>query len=47
MNVRLSEAERTQLRQWQTQRRDHEGYVKVTALLMLDAGRRWPQWPRI
>ncbi|MGI4867122.1 MAG: IS630 family transposase [Janthinobacterium lividum] len=39
MNVRLTELERTQLRQWQKQRRDNEGYVKVTVLLMLDAGR--------
>ena len=39
MNVRLTEAERTQLRQWQKQRRDNDGYVKVTVLLMLDAGR--------
>lgn len=39
MNVRLTDAERTQLRQWQKQRRDNDGYVKVTVLLMLDAGR--------
>ena len=39
MNVCLTDAERTQLRQWQEQRRDNDGYVKVTVLLMLDAGR--------
>ena len=39
MNVCLTDAERTQLRQWQKQRRDEDGYVKVTVLLMLDAGR--------
>ena len=39
MNVGLTEAERKQLRQWQKQRRDNDGYVKVTVLLMLDAGR--------
>jgi transposase len=39
MNVRLTDLERTQLRQWQKQRRDNDGYVKVTVLLMLDAGR--------
>jgi transposase len=40
MNVSLTPAERTQLRQWQKQRRDNEGYVKVTVVLLLDAG--WP-----
>ncbi|RZK98432.1 MAG: helix-turn-helix domain-containing protein [Hymenobacter sp.] len=39
MNVRLTDSERKQLRQWQKQRRDNEGYVKVTVLLMLDVGR--------
>ena len=39
MNVSLTEAERQQLRQLQKQRRDDEGYVKVTVVLMLDAGR--------
>lgn len=39
MNVSLPPAERTQLRQWQKQRRDNDGYVKVTVVLMLDAGR--------
>ena len=39
MNVRLTDTERTQLRQWQKQRRDNDGYVKVTVLLLLDAGR--------
>ena len=39
MNVSLTEAEREQLRQLQKQRRDDEGYVKVTVMLMLDAGR--------
>ncbi|RYE19623.1 MAG: transposase, partial [Sphingobacteriaceae bacterium] len=40
MNVSLTPAERTQLRQWQKQRRANDGYVKVTVVLMLDAG--WP-----
>ena len=39
MNVNLTDSERSQLRQWQKQRHDNEGYVKVTVLLMLDAGR--------
>ena len=39
MNIVLTESERAQLRQLQKQRRDDEGYVKVTVLLMLDAGR--------
>jgi transposase len=39
MNVGLTDAERQQLRQWQKQRRDDEGYVKVTVVLMLNAGR--------
>ena len=39
MNVCLTGAERTQLRQWQKQRRDNDGYVTVTVLLRLDAGR--------
>lgn len=37
--MQLTNSERQQLRQWQKQRRDNEGYVKVTVLLMLDAGR--------
>lgn len=40
MNVSLPTAERAQLRQWQKQRRDTDGYVKVTVVLLLDAG--WP-----
>ena len=40
MKVSLTAAERAQLRQWQKQRRDNDGYVKVTVVLMLDAG--WP-----
>ncbi|AWM34470.1 IS630 family transposase [Hymenobacter nivis] len=40
MKVSLSAPERAQLRQWQKQRRDNEGNVKVTVVLMLDAG--WP-----
>jgi transposase len=41
MTVSLTNTERQQLRQLQRQRqrRDDEGYVKVTVLLMLDAGR--------
>jgi len=39
MNVRLTDSERAELRRWQKQRRDNDGYVKVTVLLMLDAGR--------
>ena len=41
MTVRLTAAERKQLRQWQWQkpRRTTEGYGKVTVLLRLDAGR--------
>jgi transposase len=39
MNVRLTAAEYQQLRQLQKQRRDEAGYVKVTVVLMLDAGR--------
>src|SRR4028119_2230027 len=38
MNVALTDAEREHLRQLQTQRRDDAGYVKVTVVLMLDAG---------
>ncbi len=40
MNVSLTAAERQELRQLQKQRRDDDGYVKVTVVLMLDAG--WP-----
>ncbi|AWM31455.1 IS630 family transposase [Hymenobacter nivis] len=39
MNVELTVSERQHLRQLQKQRRDDEGYVKVTVVLMLDAGR--------
>jgi len=39
MNVQLTDSERTQLQQWQKQRRDNDGYVKVTVLLLLDKGR--------
>ena len=38
MQVVLTDSERQQLRQLQKQRRDDEGYVKVTVLLMLDHG---------
>ena len=38
MHAPLTEPERQQLRQLQKQRRDEAGYVKVTMLLMLDAG---------
>ena len=38
MNVSLTVVERAQLRQWQKQRRDDDGYVKVTVVLMPDAG---------
>ncbi|RZJ94029.1 MAG: transposase [Hymenobacter sp.] len=39
MDVSLTAAERAQLRQWQKQRRDNDGYVKVTVVLLLDKGR--------
>lgn len=39
MNVVLTDSERQQLRQLQKQRRDDEGYVKVTVVLLLDKGR--------
>jgi transposase len=39
MNVGLTDSERKQLRQWQKQRRDNDGYVKVTVVLLLDKGR--------
>ncbi|AWM32485.1 winged helix-turn-helix domain-containing protein [Hymenobacter nivis] len=39
MNVELPVSERQHLRQLQKQRRDDDGYVKVTVVLMLDAGR--------
>ena len=38
MNVALTDSERQHLRQLQKQRRDEDGYVKVTGVLMLDAG---------
>ena len=38
MKVDLTDADRQHLRQLQKQRRDDEGYVKVTVVLMLDAG---------
>jgi transposase len=38
MNVALTDSERQHLRQLQKQRRDEDGYVKVTVVLMLDAG---------
>lgn len=38
MKLELTEAEREHLRQWQKQRRDDEGYGKVTLVLLLDAG---------
>jgi len=40
MNVSLTVTERQQLRAMQQQRRDDDGYVKVTVILMLDKG--WP-----
>lgn len=40
MKGHLTATERVQLRQWQKQRRDNDGYVKVTVVLMLDAD--WP-----
>ena len=40
MNVSLTDSERAQPRQRQKQRRDNDGYVKVTVVLMPDAG--WP-----
>lgn len=39
MNLALTDPERRELRQLQKQRRDDDGYVKVTVVLMLDAGR--------
>lgn len=39
MNVALTEVERQHLRQLQKQRRDEDGYVKVTVILLLDKGR--------
>ena len=39
MNVALTDTERQHLRQLQKQRRDDEGYVKVTVILLLDKGR--------
>ncbi|TDN37828.1 IS630 family transposase [Hymenobacter sp. UV11] len=39
MNISLTPAERAQLQQWQKQRRDNDGYVKVTVVLLLDKGR--------
>lgn len=39
MNVSLTPVERAQLQQWQKQRRDNDGYVKVTVVLLLDKGR--------
>ena len=40
MNRSLTTPERVQLRQWQKQRRNNDSYVKVTVVLMLNAG--WP-----
>ena len=39
MNMALTDSERAHLRRLQKQRRDESGYVKVTVVLMLDAGR--------
>ena len=39
MKVQLTDSERRQLQQWQKQRRDNDGYVKVTVVLLLDKGR--------
>jgi transposase len=39
MEVILTEAQRRQLRALQKQRRDQDGYVKVTVVLLLDKGR--------
>ena len=38
MKVALTDGERVHLGQLQKQRRDEAGYVKVTVVLMLDAG---------
>ena len=38
MKVELTDADRQHLRQLQKQQRDDDGYVKVTVVLMLDAG---------
>lgn len=38
MNVALTDSERQHLRQLQKQRRDEDGYVTVTVVLLLDAG---------
>lgn len=38
MNLELTETERVHLRQLQKQRRDEQGYVKVTVTVVLDAG---------
>ena len=38
MKGHLIATERVQLRQWHQHRCDNDGYVKVTAVLMLDAG---------
>lgn len=38
MNVNLTDAERRELRALQKQRRDDDGYIKVTVVLMLDSG---------
>ena len=40
MQMQLTDSERRALRQLQKQRRDDDGYVKVTVVLMLDSG--WP-----
>ena len=42
MNVALTDSERQALRQLQKQRRDEEGYVKITVLLLLDKCRSLP-----
>lgn len=39
MTVALTDSDRQYLRQLQKQRRDEEGYVKVTVILLLDKGR--------
>lgn len=39
MNVRLTNSECRQLRQWPKQRRDNNGYVRATAVSLLDKGR--------
>ena len=39
MIVTLTDSDRQHLRQLQKQRRDEQGYVRVTVILLLDKGR--------